>query len=378
VKVLVVTNDFPPKVGGINYYVAEIVRRFPAGEVVVFTSSFGGAEPFDRTFPHRVIRWPGSMLLPTRRVTRAVLNLVRDERPDILLFGAALPLAHIGVRLRERIGIPYATFTHGMENAGSHFLLGRRFLRRVGSTAALVTAVSGFVEERLQPFIKAPTLLERLPNGVDTEVFHPGISGERVRARWGLDPGPVITCVSRLVARKGQDTVIRALPRLVEEWPTIRFLIVGAGPSGWRLRRLAARYGVARQVVFTGEVPYAELPEYFQSGDVFVMPCRSRFGGLETEAFGAVYLQAAAVGRPSIGGRIGGVPEAVREGVTGVVVDGRSVAAVSAAIGDLLRDPVRARTLGQAGAQWVRQEMSWDAIASAARRMLLECVALRG
>jgi len=252
---------------------------------------------------------------------------------------------------------------------------GRAFLRYVFRSASLVTAVSLWCKTRLAPLVDAQARLDVLPAGVDANAFRPDVAVETVRRRHRLEGGPVVCCVSRLVARKGQDQVIRALPRLAAEWPGIRFLIVGAGPYEATLRRLASTYDVVERVRFAGEVPYAELPAHFRAGDIFAMPCRTRFGGLETEALGAVYLQAAAIGRPSIGGAVGGAPEAVRHGVTGLVVDGRSVRAVEEAIAELLRDPARARAMGEAGSAWIRAELTWDRVAAQLRAALIECIA---
>ncbi|MEP6914163.1 MAG: glycosyltransferase family 4 protein [Acidobacteriota bacterium] len=371
---LVVTNDFPPKVGGINYYVSEIARRFPPGEMTVFASNWPGAAGFDADFPQRVVRWPARTLLPTPAAYRAVARLVRDERPDLLLFGACVPLALLGRPIQRRFGTAYATFTHGVEIAASRLPIGRTFLRSVGHSAALVTAVSHWTARRLAPFIGPRTRLEVLPSGIDAPQFRPDVSADAIVARHGLGPGPILCCVSRLVARKGQDQVIRALPQLAAEWPDIRFLIVGGGPDEQRLRTLATRQGVSERVVFAGEVPYVDLPAYFRCGEIFVMPCRSRFLGFETEALGAVYLQAAAVGRPVIAGDAGGAPEGVRRGETGLVVDGTSVPAIRAAIADLLRDPVRADVMGRAGADWVHRALTWETIARDLQAMLSECV----
>jgi phosphatidylinositol alpha-1,6-mannosyltransferase len=373
-RILVVTNDFPPKVGGANYYVSEIVGRLRGGDVTVLASAWPDADAFDRTFPHRVVRWPSGILLPTPAVRRAVLDLASVHRPDVVVFGASFPLALIGVEVKRRLGVPYASFTHGLELAAARLPPGRWFLRRLGATAALVTAVSRSAHAQLRPFIGAGTRFDLLPSGIDPGPFNPAVGVEAVRIRHRLGRGPVICCVSRLVPRKGQDQVIRSLESLAADWPDIRFLVVGAGSYEAALRRLAARHGVSGRVVFAGEVPYAELPAYFRAGDVFVMPCRSRYGGLETEALGAVYLQASAVGRPCVAGRVGGAPEAVRHGETGLVVDGTSVAEITDAVRELLRDPDRARAMGAAGAEWVRREWTWDAMAARFGRLLCDCV----
>lgn len=373
-KILVVTNDFPPKVGGANYYVSEIVRRFAGDDVIVLASSWPGADVFDAAYPHRVIRWPSRILLPTPPLMAAVSRLVRDERPDLLLFGASFPLALVGARMRRHHGVPYATFTHGLEVAAAAFPPGRAFLRYLFRTASVASVVSLWMKEIIEPLTGPGTALVVVPSGIDASAFHPGVNTDDVRRRYELGAGPVICCVSRLVARKGQDQIIRALPRLAQAWPGLRFLIVGAGPRERSLRRLADKTGVADRVRFAGEVPYAELPACFRVGDVFAMPCRERFGGLETEALGAVYLQAAAVGRPSVGGAIGGAPEAVRHGQTGLVVDGRSVAAIEDAIDALLRDPDRARQMGEAGAAWARNDLTWDRVAADLRATLASVV----
>jgi len=378
VKALVVTNDFPPRIGGINDYVAQIVRRFAPGEAVVFASSYPGAADYDSRFPHPVIRWPGSVLLPTPAAYGRLLDLVRAERPTVVLYGATVPLAMMGPPMLRRLGVPFATFTHGLETGVARFPIGRAALAWIGRHAALVTAVSGWTESLLRPVMQAGRPIERLPAGVDVERFHPGVPTAAIRERHALGPGPIVSCVSRLVARKGQDQVIRALPRIAREFPHVRLLVVGSGWDGRRLARLARRHGVASRVIFTGAVPYAELPAYFRVGEVFAMPCRSRLVGLDVEALGAVFLQAASVGRPSVAGDTGGVGDAVRDGVTGLVVNGRDVGAVGNAILSLLDDRVRAEDMGRAGAAWIREDLTWDLVAGRLRGLLQELAITTG
>jgi phosphatidylinositol alpha-1,6-mannosyltransferase len=196
-----------------------------------------------------------------------------------------------------------------------------------------------------------------------------------VRDRHGLGDAPVVCCVSRLVARKGQDMLIRALPRLAQSVPGVRLLIVGGGPYERTLRALAASTGVADRVVLAGAVSYADLPSYFRAGDVFAMPCRSRLGGLDIEALGAVFLQGQAVGRPVVVGNSGGAPEAVQDGVTGLVVDPESPAAIADALASLLADPARAERMGRAGAEWVHNEWTWDVMTRRLQQMLATALA---
>lgn len=376
-KVLVVTNDFPPRVGGINGYVAELMRRFPPGEVVVFASDWPEASPFDRSYPHPVTRWPlrGMTMYPTQTVRDHVEDLVRRERPDILLFGAAVPLGVIGRQIHRRLGVPYATFTHGVEVWAGQVPVTRRVLGRVVRGAALSMGVSRWAIDLLRQVVGSEPWIELLPPGIDVQRFHPGVSDAAVRERHGLNGDPVICCVSRMTLRKGQDKVIRAMPWILREIPGARFLIVGTGPDRERLQSLAYRKRVADRVIFAGEVTEDVLPQYFRAGDVFAMPCRTRKLGLEAEAFGTVFLQASAVGRPCVAGDSGGAPEAVLHGETGLVVDGNEVDEVAEGILELLGDPERAAKLGAAGADRVRRELTWEAMSSRLRGLLIDALA---
>lgn len=366
-RITVVTNDFPPRIGGINDYVAQLVRRLPAGSVTVFSSTYPGAKEFDRNFPQQVIRLDTGMMLPTPGVRRQLHDVLRSDRPDVVLFGALWPLGHMGPAVSRKLSIPYGGFSHGLELTGA-LLPG--LLRHIGSRASLLTAVSEWARRKLEPAFGWEGRMQLLPSGIDTGAFHPGVSDEFVRERHGLGDAPVVCCVSRLVARKGQDMLIRALPRLALAIPDVRLMIVGSGPYDATLKALARSTGVAGRVVFTGAVPYKELPAHFRTGDVFAMPCRSRLGGLDIEALGAVFLQGAAVGRPVVAGRSGGAPEAVKDGVTGLVVDPESPAAIADALAEILSDPSRAQRMGDAGAEWVHKEWTWDAMTERLRGFL--------
>jgi phosphatidylinositol alpha-1,6-mannosyltransferase len=242
-------------------------------------------------------------------------------------------------------------------------------LSRIGRQVDVVTYLGDYTRSRLAPALPG-VRLEQLPSGVDTSAFFPGAGGDVVRRRLGLTDRPVIVCVSRLVPRKGQDVLIRALPLVQQRIPDAALLIVGGGPSLERLRSLAASVGVARDVVLTGSVPWEELPAHYDAGDVFAMPCRSRRGGLEVEGLGIVFLEASATGLPVVAGRSGGSPDAVLDGETGWVVDGTSVAEVAARVGDLLADRGRARAMGAAGRAWVEREWRWDVLAARLRGLL--------
>jgi phosphatidylinositol alpha-1,6-mannosyltransferase len=201
-------------------------------------------------------------------------------------------------------------------------------------------------------------------------MYHPDVDGTAVRARNGLAGRPVIVCVSRLVPRKGQDTLVRALPLVRRAVPDAALLLVGGGPHRPAVRRLARELDVADHVVLTGSVPWAELPAHYAAGDVFAMPCRTRNGGLDVEGLGIVYLEASAVGLPVIAGDSGGAPDAVRDGETGYVVPGRGVDALAARLVELLSDEPLRRKLGTAGRAWVEQEWGWDLQAARLRDLL--------
>jgi phosphatidylinositol alpha-1,6-mannosyltransferase len=366
-RILVVTNDFPPRIGGINDYVDRLVRRLPPGDVTVFTSSYPGAAAFDRSYPVEVIRLATEMMLPVPGVRRRLHALLRERRPDIVMFGAAWPLGHMGPAIRRKLGIPYGAFAHGLELTAA-MLPG--VLRHIGRRASLLTAVSDWARRKLEPAFGWEGRMPLLPSGIDTGHFRPDVSDALVRERHALGTAPVVCCVSRLVLRKGQDMLIRAWPAVHREVPGARLLIVGHGPAEARLRSLAQRTGVAGAVVFTGAVPYAELPAYFRAGDVFAMPCRARWFGLDVEALGAVFLQGAAVGRPVVAGASGGAPEAVKDWETGLVVDPTTPDAIAGALIRLLHDPPLRDRMGRAGADWVHREWTWDVMAARLRGLL--------
>ncbi len=365
-RTLVVTNDFPPRPGGIQAYVHALASRQPTGEVVVYASSYAGADAFDAAQPFPVVRNPTHLLLPTPAVLREVRAVARAEACDRVWFGAAAPLG----LLARRLGLERAVAsTHGHEVGWAMLPGSRQVLTRIGRQVDVVTYLGDYTRSRLAPALRG-VCLEQLPSGVDTEVFRPGAGGEQVRRRHGLLGRPVVVCVSRLVPRKGQDVLIRALPLIRQRVPDAALLVVGGGPDAPRLRALAASCGVADDVVLTGSVPWEELPAHYDAGDVFAMPCRSRFAGLEVEGLGIVFLEASATGLPVVAGRSGGSPDAVLDGVTGHVVDGTSVTSVAVAVRDLLCDPTRTQAMGAAGRAWVEREWRWDLLAARLRGFL--------
>ena len=366
-RTLVVTNDFPPRPGGIQAFVHALARRQPPGEVVVYAPAWKGAAAFDAAQPFPVVRHPTSLMLPGPAVLRRARDLARVEGCDTVWFGAAAPLA----LLARPLGLPRAVAsTHGHEVGWARLPGARQALRRIGSDVDVVTCLGEYTRRRLAPALGPRARLETLASGVDTAVFRPGSGGEQVRRRYALSDRPVVVCVSRLVPRKGQDVLVRALPQLRRRVPGTALLLVGGGPDQQRLRRLAAAHGVTDHVVLTGSVPWEQLPAHYDAGDVFAMPCRTRRAGLEVEGLGIVFLEASATGLPVVAGRSGGSPDAVRVGETGHLVDGRSENQLVDAVAGLLLDPDRARALGAAGRRWVERDWRWDVVALRLRELL--------
>jgi phosphatidylinositol alpha-1,6-mannosyltransferase len=303
-------------------------------------------------------------MLPEPRVLRRARQIALAEGCDRVWFGAAAPLGLLAGPLGLQRSV---ASTHGHEVGWALLPGARQVLGRIGRDVDVVTYLGEYTRRRLAPVVPR---LERLPSGVDTALFRPGAGGEDVRRRRGLRGRPVVVCVSRLVPRKGQDVLIRALPAIRRRVPDTALLCVGGGPYLPTLRRLAREAQVEDAVVLTGSVPWDELPAHYDAGDVFAMPCRTRRGGLEVEGLGIVFLEASATGLPVVAGRSGGSPDAVLEGETGHVVDGTSVEVVADAIASLLEQPERRAAMGGAGRAWVEKEWRWDVLAGRLRGLL--------
>ncbi|MBD0695375.1 glycosyltransferase family 4 protein [Streptomyces sp. CBMA123] len=374
---LIVTNDFPPRQGGIETFVHAMAVRVPDDDVVVYTSSEPGDAAYDATLPFPVVRDRSRTLLPTARVTRRTLEIARAHGCDRVWFGAAAPLAAMAPALR-RGGIERTVATtHGHEIWWARAPLARRLLRRIGDHVDVVTYLGEYTRRRIAPALGPRARLVRLVPGVDAEAFRPSPEHRRmIREQYGLGDAKVIMCVSRLVPRKGQDALIRALPLIRRSVPDAVLVIVGHGPDESRLRRLASQLAPGA-VVFAGGQDHASTVWYYAAADVFAMPCRTRKAGLEAEGLGIVFLEAAASGLPVVAGDSGGAPDTVLDGRTGSVVDGRSVPAVADAVAAALLDADRAREFGRRGRAWVSEQWSWDASAEQLTRLLTPGVELR-
>jgi phosphatidyl-myo-inositol dimannoside synthase len=369
-RTLIVTNDFPPRQGGIQAFVHEMAIRQPGGSVVVYASGHAGSARFDAQQPFPVLRHPTGLLLPSPLARTRAVAALREFGCTSVWFGAAAPLGLLAPALRSAGARRIVATTHGHEAAWAMLPAARQALRRIGAQCDVMTYLGEYFRQRLASVLSARTELVQLTPGVDVETFRPDVDGSAVRARYGLAGRPVIVCVSRLVRRKGQDTLIRALPIVRRHLPDATLLVVGEGPYRADLERLAAETGVGDAVVFTGGVAHPELPEHFAAGDVFAMPCRTRRHGMDVEGLGIVYLEASAAGLPVIAGDSGGAPDAVREGRTGFVVAGHDISALADRLVTLLSDAELRARLGSSGRSWVEQDWQWDTLAARLQGLL--------
>ncbi|MGW4163513.1 glycosyltransferase family 4 protein [Streptomyces sp. NPDC004788] len=378
-KTLIVTNDFPPRPGGIQAFLHNMALRLDPERIVVYASTWKrsreGIEAtaaFDADQPFTVIRDRTTMLLPTPRVTARATALLREHGCESVWFGAAAPLGLMAPALRRAGAKRLVATTHGHEAGWAQLPAARQLLRRIGEGTDTLTYLGEYTRSRIASALTpaAAARMTQLPPGVDEKTFHPDSGGAEVRERLGLSDRPVVVCVSRLVPRKGQDTLILAMPEILRRVPDAVLLIVGGGPYEKDLRALAARTGVAASVRFTGAVPWSELPAHYGAGDVFAMPCRTRRGGLDVEGLGIVYLEASATGLPVVAGDSGGAPDAVLDGETGWVVRGGVPEETADRVATLLLDPELRARMGERGRRWVEERWRWDLLAERLRELL--------
>ena len=363
-RVLLVTNDFPPRPGGIQAYLEALTMHLAEmGQhtLTVYAPRWKRADQYDSSTPFEVVRHPGTLMLPVPDVDARMRRLIAAYNIDTVWFGAAAPLALLARRARRAGARRVLASTHGHEVGWSMLPVARSALRRIGEDTDVVTYISRYTRDRVASAFGPRAALEHLPPGVDVERFRPDPSARAdLRARYKLGDRPVIVCLSRLVPRKGQDMLIRALPTIRSRVDGAALVVVGGGPYLSPLRRLADSVGVADHVTFTEGVAAAELPAHHAMADVFAMPCRTRGGGLDVEGLGIVYLEASSTGVPVVAGCSGGAPESVQHGRTGFVVDGRSTDQIAEAVSRILNDPDLAARMGSAGRRWVIQRWRWQ------------------
>lgn len=372
-RALWITNDLPPRAGGIEQFVGNLLERVhPASTVVLGPAAGPEAAAGDRQRPWRTVRAEGRVL-PTPRIRRLARRLGRDHGAEVVVLGASWPLGELAPALRRDLDVPVVALSHGLEAGLASVGLGHLVHRATRGLAALTT-ISDWTEQRLAPHVTAARV-RRVPPGVDVARFTPGLDGSRLRSAWGVPPGaPLVGCISRLVRRKGQDVLLEAWPEIRRRHPDAHLVLAGEGPLHRELADTARRLGPDAGVVLPGRLRWEDLPAAHAALDVFAMPCRTRLHGTDVEGLGIVYLEAQACGVPAIAGRSGGAPEAVRDGETGSVVDGARPAEVAEAIDRWLADPAGRREAGDRGRRWVERCWSWTAIATGFEGLLAEVV----
>lgn len=371
---LVITNDFPPRAGGIQSFVHGLVERQPAGSMVVFAPKWSGSAKFDAGLDFPVVRYPHSVMLPTLGVARRCREIAKEYGCTRVLFGATAPLGLLARGLRKSGIDRIVGITHGHEAAWASTPGSREVIRKIGENTDTITYLGEYTRNLLAEPLDPQTVarMRRLVPGVDADTFNPGMrpDGQQLRERYGLVDRRVIVCVSRLMPRKGQDTLIHALPVIRRQVPDAALLIVGGGPYRKKLDELVASTHQQDHIVVTGSVPFSELPAHYAAGDVFAMPCRTRNKGWDVEGLGIVYLEASATGLPVVSGDSGGAPDAVVPGETGIVVPGGSPVAVARPLIELLSDPAKAARMGAAGRSWIEADWQWTTMATRLERLL--------
>lgn len=369
-KILCITNDFGPRAGGIETFVIGLIERMPKNSVIVYTSSQSGSANFDAqwmsNYGVEVIRDKSRILLPTLRVGRRVRSLVRDRAITTTFFGAAAPLALLSHGLRRAGVTKIVALTHGHEVWWSKIWPFSWLMRRIGNGVDHLTYLGEFTQRNIGRALsqKSREAMVRIAPGIDTEHFSPQASAHALRIELGLQDKKIIVSVGRLVHRKGQDTLIEALPEIRLRIPNAHILFIGEGPYKEYLVKRTNELNLSKHITFLGRIQYAELPRYICVGDIFAMPSRSRLAGLEVEGLGIVYLEASACGSAVIGGISGGAPDAVLEAETGYAVDGKSPVAVAQAAIALLSNPELAEKMGQRGREWIISDWRWEIWAS--------------
>jgi phosphatidyl-myo-inositol dimannoside synthase len=374
-KVLFVTNDFGPRAGGIETFIIGLIERRAFASTIVYTSAQANSQEYDQMWEKKygvkVIRDSSRILLPTPRVARRISALIKAEGISVAAFGAAAPLGLLAHSMK-RSGINrIVALTHGHEVWWAKVFPFNLLLRRIGTGVDSLTYLGEYTRQMISRALthSANSAMIKIAPGIDTDHFSPRNS-DNLRQSLQLSQKKVIVCVARLVHRKGQDKLIDAMPSILESISNAHLLIVGQGPYQKKLVKRVKKLGLEESVTFVGRINYEQLPEYICVGDLFAMPSRSRFCGLEVEGLGIAYLEASACGLPVIAGSSGGAPDAVVDGKSGEVVNGTDITAISKTVIKFLRDPEGSQQMGQFGRNWVVEKWRWEIWSQAFERLL--------
>ncbi len=374
-KVLFVTNDFGPRAGGIETFIIGLIERRAFASTIVYTSAQANSQEYDQMWEKKygvkVIRDSSRILLPTPRVARRISALIKAEGISVAAFGAAAPLGLLAHSMKRSGIVRIVALTHGHEVWWAKVFPFNLLLRRIGTGVDSLTYLGEYTRQKIsRPLTQsAKSAMIKIAPGIDTDHFSPRNS-DNLRQSLQLSQKKVIVCVARLVHRKGQDKLIDAMPSILESISNAHLLIVGQGPYQQILVKRVKELGLGESVTFVGRINYEKLPEYICVGDLFAMPSRSRFCGLEVEGLGIAYLEASACGLPVIAGSSGGAPDAVVDGKSGEVVNGTDITAISKTVIKFLRDPEGSQQMGQFGRNWVVEKWRWEIWSQAFERLL--------
>jgi phosphatidylinositol alpha-1,6-mannosyltransferase len=374
-KVLFITNDFGPRAGGIETFIIGLIQRRAFASTIVYTSAQENSQEYDanweRKFGVKVIRGSSKILLPTPQVARRVSNLVKSENIKTVAFGAAAPLGLLAHSIKRAGVLRIIALNHGHEVWWARVFPFNLLIGRIGKRVDSLTYLGEYTHQMISRALdqKAKLAMVKIAPGIDTEHFSPRNSKE-LRESLNLAEKKVIVCVARLVHRKGQDRLIEVMPEILSSVPNAHLLIVGEGPYRQHLVKRVNQLKIKDDVTFVGRIGYEQLPEYICVGDLFAMPSRSRFWGLEVEGLGISYLEASACGLPVIAGASGGAPDAVDPGKSGVVVNGVDDVAIAKAVISFLNDPETSKTMGGYGRKWVVEKWRWEIWSEAFEQLL--------
>jgi phosphatidyl-myo-inositol dimannoside synthase len=363
-KILLVTNDLGPRAGGIESFVLGLLERVEPNSVVILTSKQKNSDPFDQELLNKygaiVIRDRSKILLPSPRTTRNAMKIMRQYQATTVWFGAAAPLAFMAKRLRNAGAKNIVALTHGHEVWWAKLPIFRSAIAKISRDVDTLTYLGDFTKNAMLPVISDTSRLVKIAPGIDVKHFSPSETDQKLIEKYRLQNRRVIVSVGRLVHRKGQDKLIEAMPEVLKRYPDAVLLLVGEGPIKSMLEKLIGHHGLENHVIFTGRIQFADLPKYIQLGEIFAMPSRDRFFGLEVEGLGIVYLEASACGVPVIVGKSGGAPDAVTNNKTGLIVDGRNPSEIAEAVCKLLGDKKLAKQMGDEGRKWVVENWRWE------------------
>lgn len=369
-RVLLVTNDFGPRAGGIETFVIGLLERMPHSSTIVYTSGQGETHDYDGAWLERngtqVIRDRSSILLPSPRVIASILRVIASEKITHIWFGAAAPLAlMMPILKRKNPSLRSFALTHGHEVWWAKIPPFSFLMRIIGASLDGIGFLADYTRREISKCLRPAdrAKLVQVAPGIDVELFKPIEDESRLQAlreKLQLEQKRIIISVGRLVHRKGQDRLIEALPNLKREFPDLHLILVGTGPYESHLRDLVEKNDLRDSVTFVGRVQLEDLPRYLSLAEFFAMPSRDRLGGLEVEGLGIVYLEASSCALPVVVGRSGGAPDALIDGETGFLVDGNDLDSIVAACRELLRDPSRSKAMGVKGREWVTSRWNWN------------------